>query len=199
MAQRRFDRWAPTYEASILQKVFFDPLHALVVEELAERPPKRLLDVGCGTGRLLRRAGERFPGLEAAGVDASAEMIAVASAKSPETRFEVGKAESLPFADCGFDAVCTTASMHHWSDPAAGLREIGRVLVPGGRLVIADIQLGGVYGWVMRLIPRAWHGERVFASDELVALLEGAGLNTVRQRVPGGYGRSVLITVAERA
>ncbi len=103
--------------------------------------PRRVLDVGCGTGYLLRMLAARYPqAVELAGIDAAPAMILAArqGADDPRLRFTVGTAERLPWPDDAFDLVVSTTSFDHWADQLAGLRECARVLAPGGHLVLAD-------------------------------------------------------------
>jgi ubiquinone/menaquinone biosynthesis C-methylase UbiE len=104
--------------------------------------PRRVLDIGCGTGYLLRLLAERCPqATELAGIDAAPSMIGAAerAADDLRLRFTVGAAERLPYPDGGFDLVVSTTSFDHWSDQKAGLGECARVLAPGGHLVLADV------------------------------------------------------------
>jgi len=109
---------------------------------LAQVPaPRRVLDVGCGTGYLLRHLAARAPdAVELVGVDAAAPMVRVAqeATADPRARFQGGTAERLPEPDGAFDLVVSTTSFDHWADQQAGLRECARVMVPGGRLVLVD-------------------------------------------------------------
>jgi SAM-dependent methyltransferase len=91
----------------------------------------RLLDVGCGTGELVRVA--RTEGLEAIGVEPDPEMAALAGSLLGE---EVvgGGLPDLPYADSGFDAVTANFVLNHVDDPRAGARELARVAAPGGLL-----------------------------------------------------------------
>ncbi len=101
--------------------------------------PHRVLDVGCGTGYLLRQLAARAPdAMELAGLDAAAQMVRVAqeSTDDPRARFQTGPAEHLPEPDGTFDLVLSTTSFDHWADQEAGLRECARVMAPGGRLVL---------------------------------------------------------------
>ncbi|MGD0311134.1 MAG: class I SAM-dependent methyltransferase [Acidimicrobiales bacterium] len=107
----------------------------------AQPSPQRLLDVGCGTGYLLRSLASRCPEADGlAGVDPAPAMIeaATAFADDPRLRFSVGVAEELPYPDGHFDLVVSSTSFDHWSDQQGGLRECRRVLRPGGRLVLVD-------------------------------------------------------------
>jgi ubiquinone/menaquinone biosynthesis C-methylase UbiE len=104
-------------------------------------PPKRVLDVGCGSGYLLRVLANHFPDAEElAGLDAAPAMIkaATASAGDQRLRFSIGVAEKMPYPDGTFDLVVSTTSFDHWSDQQAGLSECARVLGPGGHLILAD-------------------------------------------------------------
>lgn len=103
--------------------------------------PQRILDVGCGTGYLLRRLAARCPeAAELAGIDAAPTMIevAVAMAADDRLRFREGTAEKLPWPAGTFDLVVSTTSFDHWADQQAGLAECARVMAPGGCLVLAD-------------------------------------------------------------
>jgi SAM-dependent methyltransferase len=109
----------------------------------------RVLEVGCGPGRLsLRLAGQH--GLDVTGLDLDPAMIQRARANADHAAnrqgrrpsFLVGDVAALAFPDGSFDLVVSTLSMHHWADPTAGLAEIGRVLRPGGRALVWDFRPG---------------------------------------------------------
>lgn len=130
----RFDRRAHTYERG--WRAEFHTRVVAATADLALRAvpqPFAVLDVGCGTGALLRTLASRLPPtVELAGVDPAPTMIGVARAAlkdEPRIRLQQDAAERLPFADASFDLVVSTMSFHHWADQALGLREVARVLV----------------------------------------------------------------------
>ncbi len=138
-----FDIRAPGYEAGWRGR-----LHHQIADRTADLAltlapkPRRVLDVGCGTGYLLRRLGARCPDAVAlAGIDAATAMISTAQALATDDRlrFLPGTAEDLPWSAQAFDLVVSTTSFDHWADQQAGLTQCARVLVPGGRLVLADL------------------------------------------------------------
>jgi ubiquinone/menaquinone biosynthesis C-methylase UbiE len=103
--------------------------------------PRRVLDVGCGTGYLLRTLAQHYPQAETlAGIDAAPNMIDTARASTDDDRltFTAGVAEQLPYPDASIDLVVSSTSFDHWSDQYAGLRECARVLRAGGHLVLVD-------------------------------------------------------------
>ena len=179
-----FDHWAPTYDQSLLQRLFFDRVHARVVRAVSSlvrgAAAPHVVDVGCGTGRLLVRLSEALPAALLTGVDASAAMIAVASAK-PElsgVSLLVGSASSLPLGDASCDVVVSTISFHHWDDQAAGLRDVARVLRPGGHVLLVDGFATGPLAPLMRRLGRG-HGLGVRDEGELMHMVRGAPLRAV--------------------
>jgi ubiquinone/menaquinone biosynthesis C-methylase UbiE len=98
-----------------------------------------ILDIGCGSGELLRRLQVQFPALRLVGADASMSMLAVARHKlSASAALCNATAEALPFATASFDVIFSTSVLHYWPEPARALAELRRVLRPGGRLTMTD-------------------------------------------------------------
>jgi SAM-dependent methyltransferase len=104
----------------------------LVVEHL--RGTRRVLDVGCGEGQVARQLASA--GVEVIGIDPSAPQIAMAHERSGGPRYARASAEQLPVADQSVDAVLACLAFEHVGDLPAAVREIARVLVPGGRLLL---------------------------------------------------------------
>jgi ubiquinone/menaquinone biosynthesis C-methylase UbiE len=109
------------------------------------RPGQRALDVGCGTGNLLVALGRREPGVELAGLDPDARMLAAAQRKARRKGVAVawqrGFAQELPYPDGAFDRVFSSIMLHHLDPQAkdALLAGVRRVLRPDGLFVLADL------------------------------------------------------------
>ena len=128
--------------AAFFYRLWAEPaLSALHARIAAEVPVDegRLLDVGCGPGRLARLVAMSRPGLFVVGLDASPDMIGQARRlpNPGNLEFREGAVESAAF-EAGFDHAVTLLSFHHWEEPAAGLDAIHRALVPGGELWIYE-------------------------------------------------------------
>jgi len=137
---QEFNRRSKTYEDSWEPWFFFDRLHNAVLNLVENQVnPKNIVDVGCGTGRLLRKARERWPDAQLIGVDPAEGMVEKARFLMSSATFYVGMAESLPLPDASADFVFSTMSYHHWVDQVEGVREITRILRPKGHLFLADI------------------------------------------------------------
>jgi len=165
---RMFDRIAGRYDA--MNSVMSAGLHHRWRERAADRaelgPGDSALDVCCGTGDLALELGRRVaPGGTAVGCDFSEPMLELARRKAEEAgaagvTFEWADALALPYPDAGFDAVTVGFGVRNLADLDRGLAEMGRVLKPGGRLVILEITqprrppLSSFYSlWFDRLVP----------------------------------------------
>jgi ubiquinone/menaquinone biosynthesis C-methylase UbiE len=137
-----FNDRAPEYDRGWRGRLHHEISHrtaALAVATAAS--PTRVLDVGCGTGYLLRTLAGRYPDAQQlCGIDAAPQMITTASAFARDDRlsFTVGVAEGIGYPDGTFDLIVSTTSFDHWADQQAGLVECARVLRPGGHLVLVD-------------------------------------------------------------
>jgi len=179
----QFNARAGRYDRDFLGRNYHRRVHEALVNVVAGlgQEPRAILDVGCGTGSALALLGARFPRAGLSGVDPAPEMLRVARDRLGSSRavdLQEAHAESLPFGDNAFDLVVSSNSFHHWADQAAGIREIGRVLAPGGHLVMTDPFAVGFRRWI-RAMP--WFG-RLRTAAEVEAMLSAAGLERVAWR-----------------
>jgi len=216
-----FDRIAGFYD--VMNSVMTVGLHhrwrARAADLAAVGPGARVLDVATGTGDLaVELAGRVAPDGEVIGSDFSEEMLTHARAKAPSIRFEWGNALELSYPDDSFDAATVGFGARNFSDLDRGLREMARVVRPGGRVVILEITtptkppLSSFYHvWFDRLVPLLGR----FAGDsaayeylpqsvkrfpgprELAAAMERAGLRNIRYVLTAGG--IIAIHVGEKA
>lgn len=136
----RYDRWSGRFMRGLYERVASDVAAARLPEG------SRVLDVGTGPGRVPLAIAHAAPGLRVEGLDLSPEMVgharrnAVEAGLGDSVSFTVGDVADLPYDDASFDLVVSTMSQHHWRDAAAGLRELRRVLRPGGQVWIYDFR-----------------------------------------------------------
>jgi len=128
---------AQAYEALHVPAIFEEWVEP-VLDAAGVAPGQRVLDVACGTGVLARAASRRVGAAgTVAGLDPSPGMLAVAGQIDATVHWRQGTAESLPFADASFDAVVSQFGLMFFADRSEAIREMMRVLVPGGRLAVA--------------------------------------------------------------
>ena len=188
----RFDRWSKTYEEFWGQR-YLDSLHKLMLDLIgAEAPnlnPSAILGVGCGTGRLLRRAAARWPAAQLIGIDPAQGMVEVAQKLTPTGTFHQAFAESVPLGDESVDLVLSAVSMHHWSDASVGAHEVARVLRSGGLFCLADISLPAPLSKLLRSKAKSRRATR--------DLLVQSGFRIGRQQ--GAFAGFVLVSVAVKS
>lgn len=119
-------------------------IHQEMITLAGLRPGHRILDVGCGTGNLLRSTGKRHPNVDLTGLDPDPRALARAARKARraglDIRLDRGFAQRLPYPDGSFDRVFSSLMLHHLDTPSKDtlLAEVRRVLRPDGLLVLAD-------------------------------------------------------------
>ena len=183
-----FDRWAPNYDI-IFTTIFYQSLHKRLLSYLSLPHPSYVLDLGCGTGRLLNRLAYNFPNLQGIGVDLSPQMLKEAREKNehhPRLIFTQGNAESLPCADNQFDAVFNTISFLHYPKPQQFFREVSRVLKPQGQFYLVDF----IRLYSLESIPFSPGGINFYSAEQREEFAENVGL-----KIQGHYhllGRVML-------
>jgi SAM-dependent methyltransferase len=126
--------WGARAADWVAQEASWRPVFEAALDNSGLRSGEGLLDVGCGAGGLLVAARGR--GAEVAGLDASANLVAIARDRVPGARIEVGDMEQLPFPDAAFDVVTGINAFQFAADHVRALVEARRVCRPGGRVLM---------------------------------------------------------------
>jgi demethylmenaquinone methyltransferase/2-methoxy-6-polyprenyl-1,4-benzoquinol methylase len=200
-----FDRIAPVYDVmNHVMTAGLDRRWRRITIDETVRGDDRVLDACCGTGDLA--IGARGRGADVVGLDFSERMLERAARKEPQIEWVQGDVLALPFEDASFDAVTVGFGVRNVEDLEAGVRELRRVLRPGGRLGILEIttprgRLAPFYRvWFDRVVPalgKVLPGggaytylpasvRRFPGPDDLAALLERTAFVGVRYRLFAG-------------
>jgi demethylmenaquinone methyltransferase/2-methoxy-6-polyprenyl-1,4-benzoquinol methylase len=200
-----FDRIAPVYDLmNRAMTMGLDRRWRRLAARAVVRPGDGVLDACCGTGDLALAAREA--GGKVVGVDFSEPMLARARRKSDEIEWVRADALALPFADGAFDAATVGFGIRNLADLEAGLRELARVLTPGGRLACLEITrprgalrpffrlwFNGLVPLAGKLLPGGAAYSYLPASvrrfpgpEDLAAAMERSGFAAVSWRLLGG-------------
>ena len=160
----------------------------LILDLMGNLEGAHILDVGCGDGALVCAAASR--GAEATGVDPDPAMLAAARTRADKdgitAAFLEGRIERLPFPDAAFDVVVSITVLCFVPDASAAVREMARVLRPGGRLVLGELGRWSLWAIIRRV--RGWLGSATWKAahfrtgTELRALAKQAGLSVTAIR-----------------
>lgn len=202
-ATHEFNRWSRSYDRSILQWLLFGPSHRAILKRIGQyqnqapaptgaASPLRILDVGCGTGVFAERMRHAFPDALVYGMDLVAGMLTRGQARWQAHADRIapiqGDSERLPFASASFDILTCANSFHHYPDQARAVREMYRVLKPGGRLLLIDGYRDAPWGWfiydvcVETVEGNVHHCSRA----RMRALMQQAGFENADQTVHRG-------------
>ncbi len=190
-----FGRWAKKYD-HLHTRLFFEPLYRHIITLIKQirttgpsplHTPIKFLDVACGTGEILFRLAREFTNPQFVGLDLTPEMITKAKNKTnnlPNVSYREGSASSIPFADETFDIAVCSEAFHHFPEPAMTLREIYRVLKPGGIFLLADIAFNNfiLKYLAATLLKPLEHAHAYYSRHELVELLKTSGLTIIQAK-----------------
>ena len=192
---------ATAYE-SLFVPALFEQWAPRVADAARVATGLRVLDVACGTGVVAREALTRVGGGgHVVGIDPNAGMLAVALDRAPEIDWKKGVAEELPFPDSSFDAVVSQFGLMFFADRVKGLREMLRVLRPGGHLAVAvwdALEANPAFAAEDALLAREAGDEAAEAlrapfalgdPDRLAALLAQAGISSPEIATHAGTAR----------
>ena len=161
-----------------------------LLDRLEPKPGERILELGCGHGRTLRRVAARTaPGL-AAGVDPSEVMLRVArrhlrsAIKAGQASVEGGDASAIPHEDESFDKAFSVHTLYFWPDLGAGLRELRRVLRAGGELLLGFHD--GSDPSLRAALPDSVY--TLHSTEEIARALEAAGFREVSSEIDDETG-----------
>lgn len=191
-----YDAWRRTPLGALTERLE----HGLVFEAAGQLDGLRVLDVGVGDGAFAVEVARR--GAAVTGVDPDPAMRAAAAARARamgvELQLDDGRAERLPFADDAFDLVFTVTVLCFVADADAAIREMARVLRPGGRLVVGELNRWSSWAalrWAKGLAgSRTWRTAHFRTAAQLRGAIAAAGLSVVS--VDGAVFYPQLATVA---
>jgi len=188
----RFNKWALTYDTSILQKLMFEDSHKKFINEIKPTSSMKVLvlDMACGTGNFSFRLAKCSNQIEVKGIDYSSKMIDIANKKLAisnlsNIEFKQGSVNNIPYANNLFDIVVCSNAFHHFQNQQKALNEMYRVLKINGKLLIIDgskdVWLGRlIFGFFVEHIERKVHH---CVKNEMYDLLCYTGFQQIRQEV----------------
>jgi ubiquinone/menaquinone biosynthesis C-methylase UbiE len=184
--REEFNRWAEAGRGTEMEQDHL-PITVPVLEKMRLTPADNVLDLGCGSGWLSRRLSKVVPEGRVVGMDISDEMIRVARRNSVDRDnllFITGQVAEIPWEPNFFSHAISVESAYYWPDPAAGAKEIFRVLRPGGSAWILinyyrDNPHGHQWGALLS-VPT-----HLLSADEWADLFREAGFSEVsHERIP---------------
>src|SRR2546421_12578588 len=161
----------------VIRRSFYgEEVREAVLNAVHVNPLDTVLDVGAGTGFLTEAAAKVASKVIA--LDFSREMSEEAIAKmgSGNVEFRIGNAESMPFQDSSIEVVIGNMVLHHCPHPEIAISEMSRVLKPGGRIAISDLQEHG-YEWLQKEHADLWLG---FKMENVATMMKESGLGSVK-------------------
>lgn len=182
----QFTRWADNYD-NPFTSITFQQTNSQIIKLFNPNPNSSLLDVGCGSGILIQKLLALKRNMQLYGLDITPRMVEVAKRKfrnDPNVEITLGSAIKMPYEDNSFDFVTCASSFHHHPDPLLSVKEMVRVLKPGGKLLILDMCIEGFLRKLLFKIENIYHNEgKVFrlSNKEMYDLYKKVGLTQIKQ------------------
>ena len=175
-SRENYDKKAWDYDSTPDGKYTL-PFNRYLCEHVPLKEHDRILDVGCGNGRLLKMIMNKVK-VEAYGIDVSEEMIKAAREDNHEITYGVSEADKTPFEDSFFNVITVCCAFHHFVNPEAFLREAHRILRPQGKIYIADPTAPGIIRHIENFyFARLKTGDvKIYSRAEMKDLFDRANL-----------------------
>ena len=168
-----FNQQSATYDTD-MKGQHARSLYPILLDRLSHISYHSALDLGCGTGEMMKQILQTDNCKELYGIDLSEEMLAVAKSKLPDqVKLLLGDSESLPFPDNFFDVVYCNDSFHHYPAPRNVLSEVQRVLKPGGTFLMGDCWQPYIGRVIINFYMRhSKEGDvKIYSETEMVSML----------------------------
>ena len=181
-----FSKWAENYD-NPLTSITFRKTNEKIVQLLNPKRNSSFLDVGCGSGILIKNLLALNSNIKLYGLDITPKTVEVAKRKfgnEPNVEITLGSAVKMPYQDNTFDYVTCASSFHHHPDPLQSAKEMVRVLKPGGRLLILDMCIEGLLRKILFKVENVYHNEgKVYrlTNKEMYDLYKKVGLKDIKQ------------------
>lgn len=185
--------WALPFYDPVVKLLGFETAKGALLDQAAVQSTNRVLDIGCGTGTLAVLIKRLYPDVDVTGFDPDPKALARSKRKAGRTgvsiRLDQGFSDALPYPDASFDRVFSSFMLHHLQadERENTLREVRRVLAPGGSLHLLDFERpesasGGLLArWIH--ITRHLQGNSEY---EILRLMHRAGFNSSKKVMTGG-------------
>ena len=177
--------------AKIGLKLIYAPFARKIAKNLPPLSNFPIVDLGTGPGILSIELSKLLPDAKIIGIDPSPHMLKIAQHNADEAHIQnfetrLGRAENIPVESETVDCVINQFSLHEWDDPQEGLKEVFRILKPGGSFMLRDFNKGWLAGWKLKMIKGLitiigeGHMEMFkFNAEEMANLLREAGFSKV--------------------
>lgn len=180
----QFDVWAKDFDRKRFLPFYFS--NKAISNVVDPKNGETILDIGCGTGILLDQLSKTMNNLKLYGLDISSEMVKVAMSKlGDKAIITQGTADALPYPDKFFNCVTCATSFHHYQNPEKSIREMFRVLIPSGKLIILDPCIDGYLRKQICSVLNKISKERdtnLFEKQQMAKMFENAGFENILQK-----------------
>ena len=179
-----FSKRASKYDSGWVSK-HAQKLYYLLIKEIQIHENATVLDVGCGTGTILKALSDKC-NINGFGIDAEEKMLEIARQKCPQIDFSIQRCDNTNFSSSTFDIIIASLAYHHFDNREGFAKEAGRIIKTGGILYIAD----PIFPWLMRKIINGFlslihmHGG-FFSANELDSQFSGYGFKLIGYTVSG--------------
>lgn len=174
-----FNSVADHYDNKLLKSWFLKALQK-TIELIDIKENSRILDLGCGTGNLLKILEDENKNLMLFGIDISEKMLKIAAAKLKKSKLILNSAENINFKENFLDIVFSTEAFHHFSNYNLIMKNIHKILKKDGKLIVLDVDFGFILNKIFHFIEPG--NNKMHSPYEFKKLFKQYGFDNIRQK-----------------